>query len=412
MKQLKNIIIVNDFAKADGGAAMVAVESALALAEEYNVCFFTSVPPVDERLIQSKVKVHCLNKQDILNDKSRIRAIVKGLYDKDVEKEFKSLLSALDPGETIVHVHTWTKALTSAVFKVTAQMNFQVVLTLHDFFGFCPNGGFFNFKQKKICHLKSMSLDCITTNCDARSYPQKVWRMLRFVVQNKYLWANEKLTLLYISEFCRKVTAPYIPQGVRMVYSPDPVNLSENEKAPILENSQYLFLGRISPEKGASLFCQAISELGLRGLVVGDGYMRNTLEKKYPSIEFAGWASGDKKRRLMLKAKVLVFPSFWGETFGLSVAEAKSYGIPCIVPNQCAAAEQIEDGKTGFIFETGNIDSLKKAIIKYENSDIAQMQRTLVDSFDTKELSMETHLKRLVKIYRDILGDTASINEK
>lgn len=402
---LRNIVIVNDFAKADGGAAMVAVDTAISLADTYQVYFFTSVPPVDERLEQSKVKVVCLDKPDILNDPSRVRATIKGLYDRDVEKKLGELLSSLNHRDTIVHVHTWTKALTSAVFKVTYQKNFHLVLTLHDFFGFCPNGGFFDFKKKQICNRRSMSFDCITADCDARSYPQKVWRMIRFLIQDKNLWANKRLTLLYISDFCRKVSEPYVPHGVKMYYLPDPVNLSDNEKAPIESNNQYLFLGRISPEKGAALFCQAVSELGLKGLVVGDGYMRNDLEKKYPNIEFAGWASGDRKKQLMLKAKVLVFPSFWGETFGLSVAEAKSYGIPCIVPDHCAAAEQVEDEKTGFIFKTGNLESLKDAIRKYEQADIGKMQQTLIDTFDTKALNMETHVKRLVEIYNEILKD-------
>ena len=404
MEQLKNIIIVNDFAKADGGAAMVAVDTALSLADKYCVYFLTSVLPIDQRFGKSKVKVVCMNKPDILGDKSRLRATIKGLYDRDVEKRLESLLDSLDASGTIVHVHTWTKALTSAVFRVTAKKNFHLVLTLHDFFGFCPNGGFFNFKKKQICERRSMSLGCVATNCDARSYPQKVWRMLRFLIQSKNLWANEKLTLLYISEFCRKVSEAYVPKGVRMLYLPDPVDLSENEKAPIENNTQYLFLGRISPEKGAGLFCQAISELGLRGLVVGDGYMRNDLEKKYPNIEFAGWALGERKKQLMLRAKALVFPSFLGETFGLSVAEAKSYGIPCIVPDRCAAAEQVEDGKTGFIFNTGNLDSLKEAILKYEQADIAKMQQTLIDTFDAKSLSMETHVKNLLEIYNQILA--------
>ena len=93
-----------------------------------------------------------------------------------------------------------------------------------------------------------------------------------------------------------------------------------------------------------------------------------------------------------------------GETFGLSVAEAKSYGIPCIVPDRCAAAEQVEDGKTGFIFNTGNLDSLKEAILKYEQADIAKMQQTLIDTFDAKSLSMETHVKNLLEIYNQILA--------
>ena len=65
------------------------------------------------------------------------------------------------------------------------------------------------------------------------------------------------------------------------------------------------------------------------------------------------------KQAYFKKAKALVFTSLCYETFGLSVAEARSYGIPCIVPDSCAASEQVIDGETGYLFKTGNLDSLK-----------------------------------------------------
>lgn len=400
---VKNIVIVNDFANTDGGAGKVAVDVALELSKQYNVFFFTSVKPIDVRFVNSHVRIICVGKPDILSDTNRIRAITKGLFDSNVRKQFKSLLSNLDSKDTIVHVHTWTKALTSAIFEVTSKMNFHLVLTLHDYFIACPNGGFFNYKAKRICDRKSLSVNCLLSNCDVRNYPQKLWRVLRLLIQKHFLWRNKKLTLLYISDMCRNMSLPYIPNNVDMIYLPDPVELGNKAKVDVSTNECYLYLGRLSPEKGAILFCEAISDLRLKGLIVGDGYLKNELEVKYPHIEFVGWASGKKKELCLRRAKALVFPSFLGETYGLVVAEAKSYGIPCIVPDRCAASEQIEDGKTGYVFKTGDLESLKEAIMKYENTDLAQMQKNLLESFHPEELSMETHLKRLVGIYNEIL---------
>lgn len=400
---LKNVVIVNDFAHADGGAGKVAIDVAFALSDTFNVYFFTSVKPIDNRFENSNIKLICVGKPDILTDSNRWRAITKGLFDSNIKKQFQAVLANLNPNETIVHVHTWTKALTSAVFCVTAKMDFHLVLTLHDFFVSCPNGGFFNYYEKKICELRSLSCRCIFTDCDARSYPQKIWRILRLLTQNHFLWKNKKLTLLYISDICKNMLISYIPSNVNMVYLPDPVDLASQGSVTIVDNEYYLYLGRLSPEKGIVLFCDAISELGLKGLVVGDGYLRKELEKKYPQIQFVGWASGEKKERCMKSAKALVFPSFWAETYGLVIAEAKSYGIPCIVPNKCAASEQIEDGQNGYIFETGNLNSLKSAIKKYETTDIKMMQQKLISSFDREALSMNTHIVKLIDIYNKIL---------
>lgn len=80
--------------------------------------------------------------------------------------------------------------------------------------------------------------------------------------------------------------------------------------------------------------------------------------KKNPRIKFTGWVTGKEKEYYIKTAKAFVFPSKCYETFGLSVAEMQSGGVPCIVPDMNAAAEQIIDGETGFIFQTGNLESL------------------------------------------------------
>ena len=63
-----------------------------------------------------------------------------------------------------------------------------------------------------------------------------------------------------------------------------------------------------------------------------------------------------------LHADALVLPSRW-EGFGNVLVEAMSFGCQLIV-NQSAGAprELVENGKLGFLYEQGNIDSLQAAI--------------------------------------------------
>lgn len=158
---LKNIVIVNDFGRIEGGAANVAINTAIALASQYNVYLFCAVKPIEPRLEEVGVKILCINKIDVLHDTNRIHAIINGIWDKKVENDFGRLLSKLGKNDTVVHVHTWTKALSSSVFSVTSKMDIHVVVTLHDFFCFCPNGGFYNYKKNHICHRIPMSFGCI-----------------------------------------------------------------------------------------------------------------------------------------------------------------------------------------------------------------------------------------------------------
>lgn len=400
---LKNIVIVNDWGCIEGGAANVAINTAIALASQYNVYLFCAVKPIEPRLEEAGVQVICVDKIDVLHDPSRIHAIANGIWDRQVEKNFENMLFKLNKNETIVHVHTWTKALSSSVFSVTSKLAFHVVVTLHDFFCFCPNGGFYNYKSNHICHQKPMSLGCILTNCDARSYPQKLWRVLRMATQNKVLWSNHKLSFISISNLTDKVCVPLINHRAKVYNLKDPVDIKEQTPNDIINNDYYICMSRLSPEKGTELFCRAISELGFKGIVMGDGYLKNELQKKYPNVIFTGWVTGEEKEKYFRKAKCFVFTSLWYETFGLAVAEAKSYGIPCIVPDECAASEQVDDSKTGYIFKTGNLESLKSTLQKYESSNIISLQKNLISIFSVKENSMSNHIASLVAIYKKIL---------
>ena len=208
-------------------------------------------------------------------------------------------------------------------------------------------------------------------------------------IQNRVLARNKKLYFISISALTRRICVSLI-NGSRKVYTVvDPVEINGNQPNKLLENDKYLFMARLSPEKGAELFCQAVTDLNLKGIVLGDGYLRKELMEKYPNIEFAGWVTAGDKQFYFKQAKAFVFTSLWYETFGLSVAEARSYGIPCIVPDACAASEQIIDGETGYIFKTGNLDSLKEAITKYENTDIQSMQNNAINKFYSKRLEFK-----------------------
>ena len=270
---LKNIIIVNDFAYINGGAAKVAIESALGLAKQgYNVIFFAAVGPIDRRLENRGIKVICLGQKDILADTNRLRAFFQGLWNNKSKSRLNKLLSEYSPSCTVVHVHGWIKALSSSIWYSISNKRFRTVVTLHDYFLFCPNGGLFNYQSKKICHLRPYTISCYTCNCDSRTYIQKIWRVIRQLIINHFFSKNNNISVIYISELNRAVSYPHLKkQTGKWYYINNPVALNKITIVDVSKNDTYLFVGRLSPEKGAALFCKAIKDLNLRGEVLGDG---------------------------------------------------------------------------------------------------------------------------------------------
>ena len=222
-------------------------------------------------------------------------------------------------------------------------MNFKVVVTLHDYFTACPNGGYFNYKENEICRLSPLSKKCIKCNCDSRNYMFKLYRVIRQFVQNKIVKLNEKLeNVITISEFSEKILKKTLNLKTKItrIYSPIET-IKDEQKDDIAKNKYFLYVGRISKEKGVDLFCEAITELKYEGVIVGDGDEKARLEEKYPNIKFTGWKDKRDVKKYMKNSKCLVFPSKWYETAGLTVIEAQTLGIPAIVSKNCAASEFI-----------------------------------------------------------------------
>lgn len=399
---IKNVVIVNDFNYIQGGASKVAIDTARIIKDNgIRVYFFSAVNRQEENI--SGIQYISTNQNEALKEKNKINGVLNGIYNLKAKKKFKKLLETLDNKTTIIHVHGWTKALSCSVFDIAFKMKFKVVLTLHDYFTACPNGGYFNYKANEICHLKPLSWKCIKCNCDSRNYGFKIYRILRQFVQNKIVRLNEKIEyVISISNFSEKILIPTLNKNitVRKIYNPIEIN-EKIEMTNLKNNEYYLYVGRVSKEKGVDMFCQAITELGYKGVVVGDGDERKKLNKQYPNIKFVGWKDKEEVKKYMKHARALVFPSKWYEGAPLTPLEAMSIGLPCVVSDKCAAKEFIQDKKNGFVFET--LEDLKEKIV-YLNEDnkLDKIGRYAYESYWKEPFNEERYIENIIKFYSEI----------
>lgn len=403
MKKLKNIIIVCDYAFFEGGAANVAMQSVLAFAKytDLNVyCFAGSGEPC-EQLKNSRAKVIALNMPDLLGNKNKIDAFIKGIYNKRAGEELYKLLRTLNKDETVVHIHTWTKVLSSSVFKVCEKLNYQVYLTIHEYFLACPNGACYNYVDKKICELNPMSIKCVICNCDSRNYFQKMWRCIRQVKQNKVIRHNKNLNYIFISEYQEKQLLRRMPHINYKYLVKNPINVGERMHIEAEKNSNYIYIGRLSSEKGPQLFCEAVSKAGEHGIVIGKGSLEEDLKKKYPNIEFIGWQNKEQINEQLKKARALIFPTLWYEGSPLTVPEVQAHGIPCIITDCSSATDDIVQGENGEIVEASVADMVR-AINRFKNNQyVKELSKNTYQMFDENRGSEAWYVNNLIKIYSE-----------
>lgn len=407
---VKNVIIVNDYGYIEGGASRIAHETALALKEQgLNVIFFCAVSPVSNELKNAGIEVICLNQDDILHEKSRIKGALRGINNKKAKKEFALLLDKFEPNETVIHVHTWTKGVSNSIFPVAKKKQFKVVITVHDYFLTCPNGGLFNYKKRCICEIKPMSLKCLTCNCDSRRFIHKIFRVLRQWKQNRNIRKSDSISYIFISEFskrefCKRYNK--IPES-KQYFLPNLINFPKDRVRVTCEhNDVYLFIGGITEVKGIRLFCEAVTQANVNAIVIGQGILREELEFKYPNIEFVGWKSKEEMTPYLQKTRCLVFPSIWYETMGLTALECLSVGVPVICSNLCSASEYINENSNGFIYNGDSTDDLINRLkISLDDDIVERLSNEAFRLFDESLFSKDKYISDLNEIYEEIMKD-------
>ncbi|EEA90060.1 glycosyltransferase, group 1 family protein [Collinsella stercoris DSM 13279] len=388
------IVIVSDFGYIEGGAVAVAVKTALLLASEgRKVVFFCGEGPVCEDLALSDVETVCLDMPSINSNPSRLDAIRNGIWNSHAYESFLGLLKRGDLKDAIVHVHTWTKVLSSAVFAAATENGNPILLTVHDYFSVCPNGGFYDYNEKRICERKPMSGSCICLNCDKRSYAQKLWRVARQARQDRWVRNNPKLHYAFVSEYSRDILVPFLNSEYPYEVLRNPIDhLKRGDDRH--EHDAFLFIGRVSPEKGADLFCEAVTAIGAKGIVIGDGEMLAELQARYPQIEFTGWVKPEQMRLHGInRAIAMVQPSRLHETALLTPLQMLEQGVPCIVPDRCAARDYVEEGVNGLLFKTGDVEDLERAMQEMLDRQLSPVPIRIDD---------EEYLRNLINLYKRV----------
>jgi glycosyltransferase involved in cell wall biosynthesis len=401
------VVVLNDFAYVSGGAASVAIVSALGLAARgHAVTFFSAVGPVDSRLSRNGIRVECLGQYEIISDPRRLRAVGQGIWNLRAEREMGRVLAGMSRADTVIHVHGWTKALSASVIRVAVDRGFKVVCTLHDYFAACPNGGFFDYRSLRPCHLKPLSLACVARNCDSRSYLHKLWRVGRQVVQQGIGGIPRGIdAFILLSRLSDSVIRSYLPRDARFFQVPNPVCVPHLPPVDVGENSSFVMVGRLSPEKGGVVFARAARLSGVPAIFVGDGTSRCEISDACPAAEISGWVPGDAVGGYLERARALVLPSLWYEGRPLVVSEAAARGVPAIVSDSCSGAESVVDGVTGVLFRAGDVGSLSAALRSLsDDSFVRRMGQLAYERYWSDPLTVERHVQHLERIYGGVLA--------
>lgn len=397
-----NVIIVNDYAHINGGASSMALYTAKLLAMSgYKVILFAAVGPIDKTLMEyDNIRIICLGEYDILNNPNRVNAIVKGIWNLKAKVSFVDLLHEYSNTNTVIHIHTLQKAITTSIIPASKKRGFKLIYHMHDYGLICPNLGLYNYNKQQVCRYEPMSFRCLLCNCDSRCYAHKVWRIFRQWVQCHIGGLPKSMDGgIFVSDFSTKILSKYI-EGRKVA---NPIEVSDRYRIKVDENENVLYIGRIVPEKNPLMLAQAAKDLGLPVVFIGEGELKSKVQEINPKAIMTGWLTKDEMMKYLRTARYLVFPTLLYETQGLVVSELAAYGIPAIISSHCAANDYIEDGVNGLCFDSHDIDSLKRAMLMMtDDCYVAELGKNAYEMFEN---TLSIYVSTLGQYYDHLLRE-------
>ncbi len=271
-----------------------------------------------------------------------VGALAVAPWNRDAAREVTALVRKVRPD--VAHVHnTWFR-LSPSVLQAVHDLGVPLVMTLHNYRLLCLNAQL--LRDGRVCE------DCVgkvpwrgvVHRCYRRSAGVSAIAATTLVVGRvRHTWDRAVDLFIAPSDFIAAKAAEGGLPAERIVIKVHGTADPGPRPVPPSQSSEVLFVGRLSPEKGAGGLIEAWTAAAPAGLtlsVVGDGPLRAALEaRRVPGVRFLGWREAGEVRSLMLSARALAFPSIWYEGAPYVVTEALAAGLPVMASNLGSAGQ-------------------------------------------------------------------------
>jgi len=308
------------------------------------------------------------------------------VYTKSVDKRmYKKLLEEFKPDT--IHIHT-LMGLHREFIEVAKELSIRTVFTSHDYFGLCPKVTLFH--DGRTCDDDHDCADCVACNQTALSMKKitlmqlPLYRILKNTaivkkmrqkhrqgffeqeepverdlscdvadcaqeykkLRNYYVGMLQSIDKIHFnSTVAEKIYRRYFEPKSSQVISITHRDIKDQRKIKDFdhENLRLTYLGPAKPFKGFQFLLQVLDELWEQGVQNFELhiYAATGEERPYITHRQDGYPYSQQEE-IFDDTDLLVAPSLWYETFGFTVLEALSYGVPVLVSENVGAKDLLE----------------------------------------------------------------------
>lgn len=308
----------------------------------------------------------------------------------------------------VVHIHNMHFGGSPSIIYAAAAAKTPIVITLHNYRFLGPSGSlYFNGK---------IFLDSLKSGFPWLAVKRGVYRnskMLTFwlafsnYLHQKLKTFNKVGAFIVLGEHSYKLfSESHLKSYVNKIivkpnFSPEYPEIKPSEK------SFFLFIGRLTEEKGIKTLLNAVSGTDIKLKIVGSGPLENLVVSTcaaHENIEFCNQQPPSKIEEFLNNAEALVFPSEWYETFGMVLIEAFSKSVPVISSNLGNISNIVKNELNGLTFKPGDATDLREKLFHFRNlpNAVKLEFRKAAKKSHEERFSPSINYDKLIKIYNDV----------
>jgi glycosyltransferase involved in cell wall biosynthesis len=336
----------------------------------------------------------------------KARKVVKSVYSLEARSAIGKLIDDVRPD--IVHAHNVYHHLTPAIFGAIKKKGVPSVMTVHDLKIGCPSK--LMLAPDGVCERckGGKTWNAVQQRCLKGSLALSAVAALETTLHNALGSYNKNVDLFIVpSHFhTNKLVEWGLPKD-KTRYLPNAVDVSEMVP-DFSAGERFVFVGRLSEEKGLLTFVQAVADSGVAATIVGTGpqeeELRALVARTGADVEFAGYQTGDALFDIVRAARALVLPSECYENAPVVLLEAYGVGTPVLGSDLGGIPELITEGETGLLATAGDAGSFAtqlRAMQDMSDDDLETMARAGRAFVETR-FTYERYFADLLEIYAEL----------
>ena len=339
--------------------------------------------------------------------KGKARVFERVIYSREAKQNIEKLIRETQPD--IAHIHGIAHEISPSILPAIKKYNIPVIQTLHDYKLICPNTNFVS--NDKVCEQCKghRYYNVVKNRCKRGSLPASVLSGVELYL-HKISQIYERNVDVFISpsQFLKEKVESFGIQN-KIVNIPNFINLEGF--TPCYEPDDYfVFFGRLVSTKGIQTLLKAMRQVKQSKLLVaGSGELESQLKQycqdnQITNVEFLGYLSTDKIIPLLQKARFVMMPSEWYENYSMAVLESFACGTPVLGAKMGGIPEQVIEGQTGLLFESGNAEEMASKInymLDHPGEAISMAKNAR--KFVEENNAPASHYQQTISLYQQLL---------